>query len=45
LNTTLEAWQEIKNKDLPAFRATLSQSNIAPPPEYPSLGTVENCGN
>jgi hypothetical protein len=45
LNTTLEAWQEIKNKDLPAFRATLSQSNIAPPPDYPSLGTVENCGN
>jgi photosystem II stability/assembly factor-like uncharacterized protein len=45
LNATLEGWQEIKNKDLPAFRATLSQNSIAPLPEYPSVGTMENCGN
>jgi photosystem II stability/assembly factor-like uncharacterized protein len=45
LNSTLEVWQTIKSKDLPAFNATLSQNKIAPTPEYPSLGAIENCGN
>jgi photosystem II stability/assembly factor-like uncharacterized protein len=45
LNTTLEGWQAIKSKDLPAFGATQSQNKIAPIPEYPSLRAIENCGN
>ena len=45
LNTTLEVWQAIKSKDLPAFNAPLSQNKVAPMPEYPSLGAIENCGN
>jgi hypothetical protein len=42
LNTTLEVWQAIKSKDLPA---PLSQNKVAPMPEYPSLGAIENCGD
>jgi hypothetical protein len=45
LNSALEAWQAIKSQDLPAFDATLSQNKIAPMPDYPSLGAIENCGN
>ena len=45
LNTTLEVWQAIRRKDLPAFHAALSQNKIAPMPEYSSLGAIENCGN
>jgi photosystem II stability/assembly factor-like uncharacterized protein len=45
LNTTLEAWQAIKSTDLPTFNVTLSQNKIATIPNYPSLGTIENCGN
>ena len=45
LNTTLETWQETKTKDLPPFRATLAQNNTPAPPEFPSLGTIDNCGN
>jgi photosystem II stability/assembly factor-like uncharacterized protein len=45
LNTTLETWQETKTKDLPSFRATLAQNNTLAPPEFPSLGTINNCGN
>jgi len=45
LNTTLEAWQEITKNDLPAFRAALSQNNIAPLPDYSGSGAIENCGN
>jgi hypothetical protein len=45
LNTTLETWQETKTKDLPPFRATLAQNNTPAPPGFPSLGTIDNCGN
>lgn len=45
LNSTLQAWQVIKDNDLRAFSATLSQNKIARMPEYPSLGAIENCGN
>jgi photosystem II stability/assembly factor-like uncharacterized protein len=45
LNTTLEMWQEIKAKDLPAFHATLAQNNAASLPDYPSQSPIDNCGN
>jgi len=45
LNTTLEMWQETKTKELPPFRATLAQNNTPAAPEFPSIGTIENCGN
>ena len=45
LNATLEMWQEIKAKDLPAFRATLAQNNVASLPDYPSQSPIDNCGN
>jgi photosystem II stability/assembly factor-like uncharacterized protein len=45
LNTTLETWQEAKTKDLPPFRATLAQNSTLALPEFPGLGTIENCGN
>jgi photosystem II stability/assembly factor-like uncharacterized protein len=45
LNATLQTWQEIKTKDLAAFRATLTQNNLPQLPEYPNAGAIENCGN
>ena len=45
LNLTLASWNEITTKDLTAFRATLGQSNLAPPADYSSPGAIENCGN
>jgi hypothetical protein len=45
LNTTLEMWQEIRGKDLPAFRAMLGQNNLESLPDYPSQSTMDNCGN
>jgi photosystem II stability/assembly factor-like uncharacterized protein len=45
LNTALEAWQAVKNKDLPPFNATLRQNKIAAMPEYAGLAAIENCRN
>jgi len=45
LNATLGNWQEIKTKDFPAIRATLTQNNLPQLPEYPNAGVIENCGN
>jgi photosystem II stability/assembly factor-like uncharacterized protein len=44
LNSTLSAWNELKNKDLLAFNQTLTQSNL-PPSAYPELATLDGCGN
>jgi len=44
MNATLEKWQELKGKDLAAFRNGVDAQKAGAVPDYPAIAVDENCG-
>jgi hypothetical protein len=43
-NEALGAWQELKNKDMPALNELLGKSNLSALPDAPTLPAEPDCG-
>jgi hypothetical protein len=44
MNATLEKWQELKGKDLAAFRNQVGPQKTGAVPDYPAVAADRNCG-
>jgi hypothetical protein len=44
MNATLEKWQELKEKDLAAFRKVVDPQKPGAIPDYPAIAVDANCG-